>query len=350
MDSSKMKEENFIGTLVGCAIGDSLGMPIEGWDKNRIKKHFGKITELIEPVIVKDSNGNVVTEDEFGKIKYYTKDFKKGQYTDDTILTVAIAKSIVDRKKLDLRDTAEKQLKEYVIRKKEDGIVFGGFGTTTMLGFENLLKGSSPEKSGVIGGPGNAPAMKMSPVCLYMAITGKYDEGIIFAWQVGKITHLDPRSVASGVVQAHAVYSLIKNYSKEEFLNSLVERSYKVEEPTTKEFPLYDKGTLSERLKWVIDNKDAKSDEAHNHLKSTSVVFSSYPFAIFMFQKYWGSPIEGLIETINYGGDCDTTGAIYGALAGAKNGMVFTKAWLNHLENLDLLKTLGKKIYDLKNG
>ena len=78
-------------TLVGCGYGDTLGMSVEGWKIAQIQKYVGKVTEPITPVLVKDASGKILEEDEFGKLKYYTRDLKKGDYTDDTILTVAIA-------------------------------------------------------------------------------------------------------------------------------------------------------------------------------------------------------------------------------------------------------------------
>lgn len=168
-----------------------------------------------------------------------------------------------------------------------------------------------------------------------------------FAEAVGRITHLDPRSLASGVVQAHAVYAVLNNVDREEFLNSVVAVCKRYEKPVTSEFPLHEKGNLTSRLEWIAAHKDVDDREAHKVIGSNSNVFQSYPFAVFMFQKYWNDPVEGLIETVNYGGDCDTTGAMYGALAGAKNGMIFPSSWLDELPNRDKIIKLGQKMYQL---
>src|SRR3989344_2902245 len=340
---TSQKQDQYVAALLGCAIGDALGMPIEGMKHQQIKKYVGRITDFIDPVIVYDENGNELKQDEFGKLKSYTRDFKKGEYTDDTILTLALAESLTAMKGFDLDDVAQRQVAEYTSRIRADGSVFGGFGQTTIDGFKNILAGKSVSESGVIGGPGNAPAMKMSPLGLYMDATGRYEEGLQFAEAVGGITHLDPRSVASGVVQAHAIYSLLQNVSREQFVTSLVAVSKKYEKAVTPEFPLHDKGNLTSRLEWIAKNKNADDTEAHKTIGSNSNVLQSYPFALFMFQKYWNDPLEGLIETVNYGGDCDTTGAMYGTLAGAKNGLFFPESWLEELQNKDKIIKLGQK-------
>ncbi len=351
--NKKSTEDRFIATMLGLALGDTLGMPVEGWKRKQIQKYVGKITHPISPVLVYGRSEELVTRDEFGPLKYYTQEFQRGQYTDDTILSKALAESLVGVGNFSVFDIAERQVAEYTKRLRPDGTVFGGFGKTTTDAFKKLLVGISPLESAVIGGPGNAPAMKMAPLGLFMAardIYGdEYKEGLRWAELVGKITHLDPRSVASGVVQAHAIYTILHDCTRNEFIDSCVGVCKQYEQPVNVLFPLWQKGSLYDRLQWIQDHKDASADEAHKVLGSNSNVFCSYPFALFMVQKYWDSPLEGLIETVNYGGDCDTTGSIYGALAGAKNGTAFfPKEWSGVLEGREELEELGRRLYRLK--
>ena len=160
------------------------------------------------------------------------------------------------------------------------------------------------------------------------------------------MTHLDPRSVVSGVVQAHAVYDLLSDVSRESFLTNCYGISQHYEAPLTPQYKGYEKGTLTEKLKWVYENRDRTSEEAHTYLGSSSAVFSSYPFALFMFQKYWDDPLKGLLETVNYGGDCDTTGAIFGTLAGARHGLsIFPKEWIAVTKDVPKLRAVADTLY-----
>lgn len=334
-------EDRYAATLVGCAIGDSLGMPVEGWKREQIKKYLGRVTELISPFILSDEDGDIIAEDEFGKIRYWTAELKKGDYTDDTILTLAIAKSIAENG-LNLYDSSKKQLEAFKANKDS------GFGKTTVEAFENLEKGISPLNSGV-NGIGNAPAMKMSPVGMYMHATGKYEEGLTFAGLVGKSTHLDSRSIAGGIVQAHSIYAILSDFSKKDFLESTIKICENYEPPLSENAIAKEKGPLKEKLRWILENSDTDCETAFNYLGNSGMAVESHPFALFMFQKYWNSSLEGLIETINYGGDCDTTGAIYGTLCGAKNGMIFPEKWLA-VRNIEEIIYIGKKLSTLKNG
>ncbi len=335
------KKERYIATLVGCAVGDTLGMAVEGWKREQIQKYAGAITEPRDPILVRDDDGKLVRKDEFGKIKYYTSALRRGQCTDDTILTLALAESIAACRKIDIEDVARRQL--YAVDEDKTR----GYGATTWDAMINLRAGRSPHESGVIGGPGNAPAMKMSPVGLYMDAARTYPQDLVAAQRVGRITHLDPRSTASGVVQAGAVYLILQDIQRSEFIDEIVNISRNFEKQPTPEFTLADAGTLTERLVWIKANKDATCNEAYGRLGCGGLAFESHPFSLFMFQKYWDDPVKGIVELVNYGGDCDTTGAIFGALAGARNGMVFPSAWTDIIEYKSRLSDTAEKILEI---
>lgn len=349
-----MYDDRYKGVLLGCAVGDTLGMAVEGWKPVQIQRYVpgGKITEPIAPVLVYDAEGALKHEDEFGKLKYFAKDLKRGEWTDDTILTLALTESIIERRGLNLETAARKHLEAYEGLRMHDGRVKGGFGSTTQEAFKNLAAGVSPRASGVIGGPGNAPAMKMHPLGMYIHATRKERAGLLFAYDVGRMTHLDPRSLASGVVQAAAISALLKNVSRREFVRTIVRTCKEWEGPLGPAYIWHHQGTLAERLLWIENHTDVSSQEAYERLGNSSVVYRSYPFSLFMFQKYGFSAPEqareGLLETVNFGGDCDTTGAIYGALAGANHGTSWIPdSWLAVLDQREQLEEAAASLYAL---
>lgn len=348
MEEDKLKEK-YIATLIGCAIGDTLGMPVESWSREQIGKYAGKITEPIYPILIKDEKGELIRKDEFGELKYWTRDLKKGEYTDDTILTLAIAESIAEKKAFDFQDICQKQIEAYNLCIQPDGHVKGAWGGTTKKAFEKIKSGVSPLESSVEPGLGDGPPMKMSPIGIYMHATGKYSEGLKVARLTGSSTHTDERAITAGIMQAYAIYTLLNNkILKEQFIDSLIYLCEKEEKPLNNNAALAERGNLTSRLKWIQDNADIEDEEAYKYLGNSSLVFEAYPFTIFMFQKYWDAPLEGLIEVVNWGGDCDTTGAMYGALAGAKNGMIFPEKWLEVLQNKERLKNAAEQIYEIR--
>lgn len=340
-------KERYAATLVGCGYGDTLGMAVEGWKKAQIEKYTGGVRKPIAPILIKNVDETLKTEDEFGKLKYYTRDLSQGDVTDDTILTIPIAESIIEKKFLDLDDICLRQVQEYISRLMPNGHVFGGFGRTTKDAFENIIKGISSKESGVFPGLGTGPCMKMAPVGLYMHSTGSYDEGIRVSRLIGRSTHLDERAITTGVVQADLIYHLLnENFSRHNFLTYLNLAAIFHQRENPKGFPKEEKGYLSYKVNWIIKNQNTTDAEAKKFLGNSSLAIEAYPFTLFMFQKYWDKPLEGLIETVNWGGDCDTTGAMYGALAGAKNGMIFPETW--KLNEKQKLINLGEKLWEMK--
>lgn len=344
--------ERYRAVLIGCALGDTLGMPVEGWTHEQIAKYVpgGKVIRPMKPFYAIGSNGNLLVEkDEAGgRLKYYSIDRDLGDYTDDTHLTLALAESIAVFGKVNIFDVASRQLAEYLQLKVTEPGKDKGFGPTTLAAFDRLEKGISPLESGVIGGPGNGPAMKIAPNGMLMDASGLVARGTEDAKMISRITHLDPRSVASGVVQSHAVYALFQDVTKKDVIDYLFRVSRENEATVTPQYVRHNRGTLTERLEWVRSNPNATMNQALERLGNRSDVYQSYPFAIFGLMRFWNDPVEGMIELVNCGGDSDTIGAIYGSLVGSKDGMVFPEEWVQVLKNRDRLINAADGIYKIK--
>lgn len=353
-------QDKYRAVILGTALGDSLGMPVEGWKHGQISKYtlmaFGKkgINEPIEPEdlyrVMRDSEKNLPKNDEFGRLRYWSANKKRGMWTDDTILTLAIAESIATTKELNLKDIAKAHVDAFTARLLPDGTVEGGFGRTTSDAINELINGSLPSNSAVGRGNGNGPAMKMAPVGMFMEASKAYNRGLNFAENVGLMTHLDSRSVLSGVIQAQAIYSLLLDIPKSEFLSECILTASKFEQPLTGDELKADDGFYSDRFIWMNDLAVLSDDEAYQALGGGFEVYTSVPHAYFMFLRYWDDPLTGLLKLVNYGGDSDTTGAIYGALAGAKHGLSFMpKEWLEVIDQKERLVKAADGIYALKN-
>ena len=83
------RQDQFQGALIGCAVGDALGAPLEGWSRERIGE-LPSVTDHYRP-LARGKEG----------LRY-----PSGQYTDDTQLTMAIARSLVACQGVDGADIA----------------------------------------------------------------------------------------------------------------------------------------------------------------------------------------------------------------------------------------------------
>lgn len=148
--------KHFRAVFLAAAIGDILGMPVEGWKPSQIKRHIGSIIQPIAPILEPN-------EDEDGKLPHISFNLCLGQWTDDTKLLVLTARSLIEHG-YDLLSLARDSVVLYENEPQVRGNEWGSFGRTTSEAFENLRRGVAPDRSATSKGIGNAPALKMAPV------------------------------------------------------------------------------------------------------------------------------------------------------------------------------------------
>ena len=387
-----MSLERYIGALMGCAVGDSLGMCVEGWRPEQIRKHVSRITGPMDPVLVRDSSGELVREDEFGKLTYlnHEQGGHKGDVTDATILTIALAEAIINAEGISLHLVAKYMVSAIDTRQKGAGFK-GGFDNTTMAAYQRLKKRMNYETSGTQGASGNGPVVKIAPIGLFLDVERRQKEALyhtktipetlaeLFAhpskypymsemWcgqasagtyhstQVCRMTHKGPEPVAAAKLQTRLVYDLVN--SKLPSLSELAKLSNIYEVDDTRVYnPSMDINephpekilpgkSTSEKIKWIGENPGAAGEEAYKAIGNGAAVYESYPFALFMFQKYLDKPLEGLLEAVNWGGDSSSTGAIYGTLMGAYRGSFWPAEW--EPKEAEKIKSLAEGLYTMK--
>jgi len=54
-----------------------------------------------------------------------------------------------------------------------------------------------------------------------------------------------------------------------------------------------------------------------------------------------------LIVTVNWGGDADSTGAMYASLAAARHGIFFPNEWIDMLKIKDKILDVSQKLSEL---
>lgn len=335
--------QRYEAVLVGGHLGDSLGGPVETWSKAEIERHYGRIDDLIAATLYRSNEGTIIPGNQAAGNWHAQQ--RPGEPSDDTILTLAVARSLVEHG-YDLDAIAREHIAVIERRRKPNGSIAGGFGKTTLHAIERLAAGVSPQESGV-SGIGNAPPMKMAPVGLYAHATKSYDTSLAFARAVGVMTHDHTPSIAAGVAQAHAIYELLNGSERHTFLDGIV-RVAQAEEEQRKGKNIE---SLSEHLSWVTEHPDADIEDALRTLHNDGRAICSYPFTIFMLQKHWDDPLTGLIATVNTGGDADTNASMYGALAAARHGRFWPDTWEKQLEEesqcVMLAREMAKRGRDL---
>lgn len=168
-------KDKFIGCLLGTAIGDSLGMVVEGWDREAIRQKYG---------VLKD---------------YQDERFGKGRYTDDTQMTLCIAESIIEKGGFEPGDIGKRFI---------GWLDYGrGMGYACKKASERLSMGISWKKSG-IDSAGCGSAMRVAPIGLfrYNDLQHLKEEAV----KSSHITHIDTRAKAGAAAVTYGISILLK--------------------------------------------------------------------------------------------------------------------------------------------
>lgn len=222
---------------------------------------------------------------EFDNIK--TKDFelfdKNCMFTDDTVVTVAVAKALMEFEKITEENVDS--FKDTLVRvMHEIGVCYPDCGYGGHFGMWIFLEGTEPYTS-----YGNGSAMRVSPVSWYAK---SLEEAEFIAKATAEVTHNHPEGIKGAVATAGAVYLARTGASKEE-IRDYISKYY------TLDFTL---------------------DEIRTTYTYDITCQGTVPQAMVAFLE--STSFEDAIRNaISIGGDSDTMGAITGAVAEAYYGI-----------------------------
>ena len=214
------------------------------------------------------------------------KDFEffseKCFFTDDTVLTVAVAKALLDCKSAlnepDFKQRLVVNFKDYV-KKYPDG----GYGG-------NFIWWAMSNDSRPYGSYGNGSAMRVSPVAWYAQ---SLQEAETLAKWSAEVTHNHPEGIKGAVAIAGAIYLAKSGATKEEIFRYVADKGYALQ---------------------------AKVDEYAVYRKFDETCQGTVPRAVQCF--YEGEGFEDTVRNAVYvGGDTDTNAAIAGSVAEAFFGI-----------------------------
>lgn len=221
---------------------------------------------------------------EFDNIK--TKDFplfSRGcDYTDDTIMTVAVAKAILLSRKehehnengRDFREILVETMQDFGRRYPNPTGAYGGM-------FAQWLRENNPKPYGSYG---NGSAMRVSP-CGLAAVT--MDEALALARASAAVSHDHPEGIKGAEAVAAAVFLAKSGKTKDEIRQFVSQNYYHL---------------------------DFSLDSIRESYHFDGSCQGSVPQAIVAFLE--SRSFEDAIRNIvSIGGDCDTTGAITGSIA-----------------------------------
>lgn len=326
------------GCLLGMAVGDALGAPLEGLSAQQIRTHYGRIKNYVDGV-------------QAWKRKPY-RWRSRGLYSDDTQQALAICDVLLDARRLDPDRLAE----TYIALANPKGSFAGahrGIGRSFRQVLGELERGVSPRWSGQVSA-GIGAAMRIAPVALYH---DEDDRDALFdsVLRSSIMTHRDIRSIGGALVVAHAVRRLVSGEPREpSLLFRVAADAARDEARIHEEFGdvVISTDRHARALPCAVAHAESVLDlprdrvlaalveEANHHGAEPTCRRATMGFppacipTCLYFLLMTDSFEEALTEVVNQGGDTDTTGAILGALAGAHHGVeAIPRRWLDGLQN-----------------
>ncbi len=269
------------GCLLGLAVGDALGTSVEF----AAPGSFPPLTDIV--------GGGPFN-------------LAPGQWTDDTAMALCLATSFVERRAFDPID----QLERYV-RWWRDGFMsctgscfdIGTTVSAALARFEHTHEPYPGKADPMLAG--NGSIMRLAPVALFYADHPR--KAIDFAAASSRTTHRAPEAVDACRFLASLLVGLLEGRTKEEVLAP----GYEAVEG------LWDVEPLERRVAKI--RRGSFKERKPPQIRASGYVIATLEAALWAFWR--GRDFrEGALLAVNLGEDADTTGAVYGQLAGAAYG------------------------------
>ncbi|KXH87009.1 ADP-ribosylglycohydrolase family protein [Sporosarcina sp. HYO08] len=299
-----MVKNKVIGSLVGVALGDAMGMPSQLWPRERVKAHFGKI------------DGFLPGPDEH----HIVKGFKAGTFTDDTGQALKICESLIQNDGVVKPEAIAYAILDWV----EEQHLFDKnsiLGPSSKVALMKIKNGTPVTEAGGAGDT-NGAAMRIAPIGM-ISKSDDIKRLVDHVEQASLATHNTNIAIAGAAMLAGALSAAIDG----DDWDGILEKAYLAyDEGFTRGNIIYgpsSKERLKLALKWIEEEKDEEKlmDQLYYVLGSGVHTTESVPVAIALAYYAKGDAVKASILAANLGGDCDTVGAMTGGLCGAYSGI-----------------------------
>jgi ADP-ribosyl-[dinitrogen reductase] hydrolase len=301
--------ERFRGAILGLAIGDAFGAPVEGAEPGT----FGPVTEIA-------GGGGLAT----------------GEWTDDTAMALCLAESIIACRGFDPVDQMDRYLRWY-----REGYMSAtgscvGIGGTTRASIERYAAtGKAFAGSDDPSTAGNGSLMRLAPVPLYW--WKRPELAVHFAAESSRTTHAAREAIDACRFFAALIAGALLGAPKNELLSA----HYAPASVDWNDAPLA--ASIAEVSAGSFKRRQPPE------IVSTGHVVRTLEAALWAFHR-GESFEEGLRLVVNLGGDADTAGAVYGQLAGAFHGAEAIPArWIAALARRDAIESAAERLYAAQN-
>jgi ADP-ribosyl-[dinitrogen reductase] hydrolase len=328
------------GSLMGLAIGDAVGAPVE----------FRPHAYLLE---------NEVTDMQSGG----TWGLNKGQWTDDTSMALCLAASLIVQGKFDAYDQLVRYQRWYrdgylsstgkcfdIGKSTRDSITLfedrrqklradikAKHKNLSDSDLEHYIEDAMRQdkkgfKFGTSESAGNGPLMRLAPIPCFFS--DSCEDMMRHIEEATQLTHGDQRAINAcqfyGGLIWHALQGVL---SKDELLDKKFYRKTL-------------KLNLHSEIQEIAEGSYKKKNGYDGGIRGKGYVANSLEAALWAFYNDKNDFRKGVLLAVNLGDDTDTTAAIYGELAGALYGIdTIDPKWVAEVYERRFIMTVAKGLY-----
>ncbi len=327
-------DDRAFAALVGLAIGDALGMPTQSLSRAAIVREFGEFVKDFEPA---RSNHP------------YAAGLAAATITDDTEQALILANELLrDEPTFDARRYAA-MLLEWQESARRRGLA-DLLGPSTLLALHNIENGMDLSDTGRAGTT-NGAAMRITPVGIAVS-SADLDALVARVAEVSAPTHNTSAAISAAAAVAAVVSAGIDGALVREALVAGLHAA-RIGESYGESSP---RPTVSERLELAIEIGSVLRgveliDEVNARIGTSLASNESVPAAFAVLVAYRNHSWEAGYVAASMGGDCDTIGAMVGAMSGACAGSASFPTWaidtVETTNSLDL-RTVSQRLLALR--
>ena len=321
-------------TVLGLAIGDALGQPFEFSSSEMILKS-GWNGGLIGGTRGFDGMWNL----------------KPGQFTDDTLMALAISESLLEKKGFDIDNLASKYIQWVESRDLR------GIGIRTESSIHNMMRGISPLESGKKGAGRPKPSfkrlgespeeaagdslygygdfcgcgtvMRCAPIGLYFANQNDSEELSNAAKADATMTHDHADARDSSEFLCYMIACAAQGMNLQDSLDLVMGFSYEGDHITRMMTKAIE---LSKESGATFANGLSLGTSGTAHATLATAIYTLLVYPTFK---------EAVTASVLIGGDTDSRAAITGALAGTLYGLEgIPEEWVKQVEDSDKLQEI----------
>ena len=296
--SSDARRDAIRGCMLGGAVGDALGAPVEFLDLESIERRYGDaVSDYVE---FSDGTGSITDDTQMalftaeGLLRATVRNNSKGICCAEEVMHYAYLRWL--KTQGIIVDCAPEELNSGWLIKEKDLFACRAPGMTCL----NALECNASTNTADNNSKGCGTVMRMAPVGLHLAPELVYEFGCKFS----AITHGHPTGITSGGAFAMLINCLLRSKS--------LTASLKLVEEHLEQFP-----EAAETLSAI---RKAQTATSVAELGEGWVAEEALAIGIYCALHHQWDFKPGVLEAVNITGDSDSTGSIAGNILGILNG------------------------------